>query len=94
VTDQGQDQSQQQRLTPKEVADNLRVSYVAVVKWMKYGFRGVRLRAIKAGSQYRTYQKWVDEFLAATNEPEATDERPGSDRGPSEADERLARLGM
>jgi hypothetical protein len=90
VTDQGQEP----RLTPKEVADNLRVSYVAVIKWMKYGFRGVRLRAIKAGSQYRTYQKWVDEFLAATNEPAATDEQPESDRGPSAADKRLAELGM
>jgi hypothetical protein len=87
----------EKRLTPKEVADDLRVLPCTVLKWIHHGYRGITLRADCVGGRYRTYQSWVNDFLKAVNEskmlPAATDEQP-SDRGPSAADKRLAELGM
>jgi len=45
--------------TIEEVAENLRVAYLTVYRWIKAG----KLEALKAGRQYRITLKALDQFL-------------------------------
>lgn len=96
VAEQGQ-KAAVEYLTAEEVSEKLRVAYVTVLKWMKHGYRGRKLRAIRAGSQYRTTQAWVDEhvdYMTKQAEQGDTEDRLATDRGESSADRELAKLGM
>lgn len=49
--------------TIEEVAENLRVAYLTVYRWIKAG----KLEALKAGRQYRITPKALDQFLQNKN---------------------------
>lgn len=45
--------------TLEEIAQKLRVSYMTMYRWVKDG----KLKAVKAGKQYRVKQSELDKFL-------------------------------
>ncbi len=49
----------QQIFTPEEIADNLKVTRVAVYRWLRKG----DLKAFKAGKSWRITREDLEEFL-------------------------------
>lgn len=49
----------QQYYTIQEIAEQLKVAYLTVYRWIKEG----KLEAVRAGKQYRIRQSDLDKFL-------------------------------
>ncbi|QVL33225.1 helix-turn-helix domain-containing protein [Telmatocola sphagniphila] len=55
-------ESEPKYVTAAEVAKQLKVSVIAVHRWMTHGKKGIVLPAIKPGRVWLTTQKWLDEW--------------------------------
>jgi excisionase family DNA binding protein len=64
-----QDKGQGQNwLTPQEVADELKVNYITVIRWINGG----DLRAYRLGAQWRVKREDLDEWLEQKAQPGRT----------------------
>lgn len=56
-------------LTPQDVTKLIPfvVSYVTVTRWMREGYKGIKLRAVRFGSKWATTRALVNEFIDKVN---------------------------
>jgi excisionase family DNA binding protein len=57
--------------TPKEIAKNLKVTYMTVYRWIRSG----KLPAVKAGKQYRIKKSQFNKFLESSKYREKTNDK-------------------